>query len=160
MCTFCIHSVLRPSKPLGLNKIEELLTAKGPRCQTLDLEFSSEKNSQPRNSNTSQSLFRKSQVEVSYERSEPAGLRGLRKQVTDAKEGPLEFRRKEAKVCALREERGKKDGGMRERERTRKRESAWGKMRGKGTACSRERESQALGPLSWGLLSAFQRSGP
>lgn len=28
---------------------------------------------------------------------------GLRKKVTEAKEGPLELRRKNAKVCALRE---------------------------------------------------------
>ena len=48
--------------------------------------------------------------------SEPAGLHGLRKQVTEAKEGPLELRRKkspekeEGMVCVL--------GGGRERENT------------------------------------------
>ena len=46
--------------------------------------------------------------------SEPAGLCGLRKQVTGAKEGPLELRRKEAKVHTGGKEREKPQ--VRERE--------------------------------------------
>ena len=44
---------------------------------------------------------------MSCGRSEPAGLCGLRKQVTEAKEGLLDLRRKKARACALREEWGK-----------------------------------------------------
>lgn len=39
---------------------------------------------------------------MSHENSEPAGLCGLRKQVIEAKEGSLEFRRKKTHVCVLR----------------------------------------------------------
>ena len=46
--------------------------------------------------------------------SESAGLCGLRKQVTEVKEAPLEFRRKKAQVSALREERGKAWACLRE----------------------------------------------
>ena len=42
-------------------------------------------------------------------------------QLTEAKEGPLELRRKKARVCALREEGGKE---RHERKRERERESA------------------------------------
>ena len=34
---------------------------------------------------------------MSHGKSEPAGLRGLRKQITETKEGPLELRRKKGK---------------------------------------------------------------
>ena len=63
-------------------------------------------------------------------RREPAGLCGLRKQVTEAKEGPLELRREKAKVHALREDRKKKGMGEREREREREKEI--------GRECERE----------------------
>ena len=46
---------------------------------------------------------------MSHRRSEPAGLCGLRKQVTEEKEGPLEHRRKKAKAWPMKEERGRKD---------------------------------------------------
>ena len=35
---------------------------------------------------------------MSCGRSEPAGLHGLRRQVADAKEGPLELRKKKARI--------------------------------------------------------------
>lgn len=104
-------------------------------------------------------------------RWEPAGLHGLRKQVTEAKEGPLGLRRKKAKVHALREERKKKGMGEREREREsvecenagagwwrgrekgeeREKMKALGKEEGgKSWACSRDRLT--LGLSSEGFL--------
>ena len=57
---------------------------------------------------------------MSHGRSEPAELHVLKKQVTGAKEGPLELRRKKTKIMHLREERGKERGAhMREGERER-----------------------------------------
>ena len=52
---------------------------------------------------------------MSHGRSEPAELHRLRKQVKEAKEGPLEFRREKAKRQALK----KKVKGQREKERER-----------------------------------------
>ena len=48
--------------------------------------------------NVSISLFRKSEIGVSCGRTGPAGLRGLRKQVTEVKDGPLELGRKQARM--------------------------------------------------------------
>ena len=48
--------------------------------------------------------------------SEPAGLCGLRKQVTEVEEGPVELRREEGKVCAGGKEGGKKACRQRVRE--------------------------------------------
>ena len=45
---------------------------------------------------------------MSHGGSEPAGLHGLKEKDTEAKEGPLELKRKKANVCALRERRGGK----------------------------------------------------
>ena len=53
---------------------------------------------------------------MSHGGSEPSGLCGLRKQVTEAKEGPLELRKKSKHLCARGKERGK-GVGMLERER-------------------------------------------
>ena len=72
---------------------------------------------------------------MSRGRSEPAGLCGLRKQVTKAKEGPLEFRKKKGRETA--------PGGRRV---------------GKARACSIERSSK-LSPLSEEVLSVSQRQG-
>lgn len=45
---------------------------------------------------------------MSPRKSGPAGLRGLREQVAEAKEGPLELGREKAKELTLRENGGKK----------------------------------------------------
>ena len=47
-------------------------------------------------------------------------MHGLRKQVTEAKEGPLELKRKKAKISRLREE--EEESRRRERDRQRDRE--------------------------------------
>ena len=53
---------------------------------------------------------------MSWERSEPAGMQGLGKQVTEAKEGPLELKRKKERIYIPR-----------------------GRIEGKTQVCSRER---------------------
>ena len=50
-------------------------------------------------------------------RSEPAGLHGLRKHVTKAKEGPLELKRKQARIYVLGEKEGVRLGCALEKER-------------------------------------------
>ena len=54
-------------------------------------------------------------------RYEPAELFGLRKQVTEAKEGVLELRRKKAKTTCLWEEEGERHSKF-------QREKGWGKV--------------------------------
>ena len=73
--------------------------------------------------------------DVSHEISEPAGLCGLRKQVTEAKVEPLELRKRKDRKNVSWEQRGWGKAHVRERER--------GRKRGRG----REKEG-VLSPMS------------
>ena len=58
------------------------------------------------------------EVSVSLRKREPAGLCGLRKQVTEANEGPLECRRKKARIYTHGEGEGESPGHAPGREYT------------------------------------------
>ena len=80
-------------------------------------------------------IFKITEVEeVCCGRSEPAMLHGLRKQVTEAEERPLELRRKNGKENA-----------------------AGGRRKGKGRACYRERDNDFFPKPQWRDITAFQR---
>ena len=82
---------------------------------------------------------------MSHESNEPAGLCGLRKQVTEAKEGPLELRRKSKKTHLWGKERGK------DVSRERKRGKVWCAPEGESHT-----ESFILRALSGGLRGGSQ----
>ena len=82
---------------------------------------------------------------MSHGGSEPSGLCGLRKQVTEAKEEPLELRRKKGKHSS----RGSREGKVWVTSR-----ALWGRRRW-GNVWAAQREE----PFVLRVLSAFQRWG-
>ena len=81
--------------------------------QPWGFEFWLRMNSEPRLRYKQKFIYKVTEVEVSPGRSEPAGLHGLWKQVTEAKEGPLELRRKKQGHTHLREEEEEQAPGLR-----------------------------------------------